>query len=290
MARGSGFFRRVTRPTIANGNQLATYVIVTTLVCFVVAFSADVINQLTFFEDWPTTIRNWIVTALVTLLIAVPVSWAIGRAHLELYRAKLAVEELSRADPLTGLLNRRAIFEIAERTALETMVLVIFDIDRFKRVNDAHGHLAGDEVIRMVAHMMEDELGSLGYVGRIGGEEFALVGSGIDIDRLVASLAAFKTRVGAAPIVFNGGAVTVTLSAGAAYRGRSGSLNELYAEADRALYAAKALGRNRITYSRSFEALLDRTTERDEKMWRDDANAEFRRRTTDNGESSSSAA
>jgi predicted signal transduction protein with EAL and GGDEF domain len=169
-----GFFRRLAPPTIANGKELATFVIATTLVCFVVAFSADVINQLTFFVDWSTTIRNWMITALVTFLIAVPVSWAIGRAHLELYRAKLVVEELSRTDPLTALLNRRAIFDVAERIALETMVLVIFDIDRFKRVNDTHGHLVGDEVIRMVARMMEDELGSLGYVDRIGGEESAL--------------------------------------------------------------------------------------------------------------------
>jgi diguanylate cyclase (GGDEF)-like protein len=290
MALRLGFLRRVTHPTIASRNQLATYVIVTTAVCLVVALSADVANQLTFFVDWPTTIRNWIVTASVTLLIAVPVSWAVGRAHLELYKAKLTVEELSRTDPLTGLLNRRAIFEIAERAALETMVLVIFDIDRFKRVNDSHGHLAGDEVIRMVARMMEDELGPLGHVGRIGGEEFALVGSGIDVNRLVASLAAFKTRVGAAPIVFDGGAVTVTLSAGAAYRGRSGSLNELYADADRALYKAKAFGRNRIIYSHSFEALLDRTADRDEKMWHEDATAELRRRKSDEDEDSSSVA
>jgi predicted signal transduction protein with EAL and GGDEF domain len=91
-------------------------------------------------------------------------------------------------------------------------------------------------------------------------------------------------------MVFETGSVTVTMSGGAAYRGRSGSLNELYADADHALYTAKALGRNRITYSRSFEALLDRTAERDEKMWRDDARAELRRRATDKDEDSSSVA
>ncbi len=290
MALGIRSFRPLTHPSIANGKQLATYVIATTLVCFIVAFSADVINQLVFFESWSTTIRSWTITGLITLAIAVPVSWAIGRAHLELYRAKLAAEQLSRTDPLTGLLNRRAIFEIAERINLETMVLVIFDIDRFKRVNDTYGHLAGDEVIRRVAGLMEEELGSLGYVGRVGGEEFALLGSGIDTNRLVASLAAFQARMGAAPIIFDGGAVTVTTSAGAAYRGPSGSLNDLYADADRALYSAKALGRDRITYSRSFEALLDRTTERDQRMWRDDGTAELHRRAADRHEGSSSAA
>ena len=170
------------------------------------------------------------------------------------------------------------------------MVLVIFDIDRFKRVNDTHGHLAGDEVIRRVARMLNEHLGTLGYLGRIGGEEFMLVGSSVDIDRLVASLSAFRECLAATSIVFDGGAVKVTMSAGAAVRGEDGGFNELYAEADRALYEAKALGRNRITYSRSFEALLDRTRERDEAMWREDAHAEFRRRAADDREGLSSVA
>ena len=87
---------------------------------------------------------------------------AIGKAHLELYRAKAEFEILSCTDELTGLLNRRALMQMAAAQPPETMVLVIADIDRFKRVNDCHGHMAGDAVIQMVSRVAQAELGDLG--------------------------------------------------------------------------------------------------------------------------------
>ncbi len=284
-----GFLRRLTHPVIVSRRDLAIYVVTTSAICLVLALAADVTNQLTFFEGWESALRSWSITATVALAIAIPVSFAIGRAHLELYGAKLAVEKLSRIDPMTGLPNRRAVFEIAERTEAPTMVLVIFDIDRFKRVNDTLGHLAGDDVIRRVSQMMADSFQALGTVGRIGGEEFMLVGGNVDIDRLVASLADFRERLAATSILTRDSAVTVTMSAGVAVLWDGADFNDLYAEADHALYRAKALGRNRICYSHSFEALADRTATRDEAMWRDDAEADLNRRTTDRGTYSSVA-
>ena len=284
-----GFLRRLTHPVIVSRRDLAIYVVTTSAICLVLALAADVTNQLTFFEGWESALRSWSITATVALAIAIPVSFAIGRAHLELYGAKLAVEKLSRIDPMTGLPNRRAVFEIAERTETQTMVLVIFDIDRFKRVNDTLGHLAGDDVIRRVSQTMADSFQALGTVGRIGGEEFMLVGGNVDVDRLVASLADFRERLAATSILTRDTAVTVTMSAGVAVRWRDADFNDLYAEADHALYRAKALGRNRICYSHSFEALADRTAARDEAMWRDDAEADLNRRTTDRGTYSSVA-
>ena len=284
------FVRRLTRPVITNRRELVYYVLRTTAVCTAAALTADIINHLVFFDGWYESLRSWTVTAFLVPIIAMPATLSIGRAHLEVQIARRAADELSRTDPLTGLPNRRAVFEFAERTNAEAMVLVIFDIDRFKRVNDTHGHLVGDEVIRTVAGRLADAVGPLGYIGRIGGEEFMLVGSAIDTDRLVASLSAFRARLAAAPAVSNGAPIVVTMSAGAAVREPGGSFNELYAEADRALYTAKSLGRNRITYSHSFEALHDRTIGRDEAMWREDAEAEFHRRATDNGKGFSSVA
>ncbi len=273
--------RHFTHPTVASRRDLVVYVVTTSALSLAIALGADVANQLTFFGGWAAAFRSWSITIVVVAAIAIPVSFAIGRAHLELYGAKLAVEKLSRIDPMTGLPNRRAVFEIAERNEAQTMVLVIFDIDRFKRVNDTLGHLAGDDVIRRVSQMMADAFRPLGTVGRIGGEEFMLVGSDVDIDRLVASLADFRERLAATSILTRDTAVAVTMSAGVATLGESADFNALYAEADHALYRAKALGRNRICYSNSFEGRLDRTTARDEVMWRDDAEAEFNRRATD---------
>jgi len=277
----SGFLRRLVRPVIVDRRDLAGYVATTAVVCVILALAFDVANQLTFFESWEVAIRSWTITVVVVLTIAIPVAFAIGRAHLELYKAKLTVEKLSRVDPLTDLPNRRAIFDIAEGAHAQTMVLVIFDIDRFKNVNDTHGHMAGDQVIRRVSQMMADALRPLGTVGRIGGEEFMLVGRDIDVDRLVASLADFREQLAATPIVLKDTAVAVTMSAGVAVRSAGVAFNDLYADADRALYRAKALGRNRICYSHSFEALRDRTAERDEAMWREDTDAEFHRRAAD---------
>ena len=107
----------------------------------------------------------------------------VGSAQLELYRAKQLADTLSRTDSLTGLANRRALIEAAEATLPEVLALAIFDIDRFKAVNDTYGHLAGDAVLRSVGRMMDEELGALGRVARVGGEEFALLSWGVSARR-----------------------------------------------------------------------------------------------------------
>jgi diguanylate cyclase (GGDEF)-like protein len=236
----------IARPEIRNRKELRAYVVRVTVLCGALAVALDVVNQLTFFIDWETSIRSWVISAFVGSSIAAPVSFAIARAHLELYRAKLAVEKLSRTDPLTGLLNRRALLEPIEGAPPEVMALVIADIDRFKTVNDTHGHLAGDEVIKMVGHAMQEALGRYGRIGRIGGEEFALVSTSAATNDLVESLWDFRDRIASTPIVVGSASVGVTISIGVASRKNGQSLDELFAEADRALYLAKASGRNRV--------------------------------------------
>ena len=240
------FLARVGTPSIRSRRELLHYVTRTTLICVALAVVLDVINQMVFFIDWETSIRSWIVTVGVATTVAVPVLFLIGRAYLQLYNAKLAVDELSRTDPLTGLLNRRALLEQAEDGPFGALALVIVDIDRFKRINDVHGHLAGDSVIRTVGQAMAAELGDLGRVGRLGGEEFALVSTSNAENHLIDRLWAFRDRIAANPIVTSGASIQVTISAGVACRTDGQSFDELYAEADRALYLAKASGRNRI--------------------------------------------
>jgi diguanylate cyclase (GGDEF)-like protein len=265
-----GFLLRLRHPTVRNQRELRAFVLRTVAVCVLAALAVDVVNQMIFFVDWPTSIRSWAITIVLSGSIAAVVSWLIARAHYELYQAKLEVDLLSRTDPMTGLPNRRAVFEVAETATPDAMVLAIVDIDRFKRVNDTHGHLAGDEVIRTIGQIMADELGQLGCVGRIGGEEFALVGAGIDVNDLAERLARFRRRVIATPIVVNGGAVVVTISAGVALRRPGGSLADLYAEADRALYDAKTQGRNRICFGPSFPSIAE-DWDGNERRWREDA-------------------
>ena len=268
----AGFFSRILHPTIRDRSEQNAFVLRTVAVCAAIALAVDVANQMVFFVDWPTSIRSWAITIVLAGSIAAVVSWLIARAHYELYQAKLEVDLLSRTDPMTGLPNRRAVFEVAETTSPDTMALVIVDIDRFKRVNDTRGHLAGDEVIRTVAEIMSAELSPLGFLGRIGGEEFALVGSDVDLHALVERLGAFRRRIATTPIVVTGGAVTITVSAGVALRRPGGSFADLYAEADRALYDAKTRGRNRVCFGPSFPSVSE-DWDGEERRWREDADS-----------------
>jgi diguanylate cyclase (GGDEF)-like protein len=223
---------------IRSQRELVSYVVRTTTLCALAALAVDVANQLVFFQGWSAAIRSWCITVGLVVAIATPVSRAIGKAHLALFRA-------GQTDPLTGLLNRRALFDGVEDGST-AMALIIVDIDRFKSVNDTHGHLVGDEVLRTVARLLGTCFAAFGRVARLGGEEFALVSNDLTRDTLLAQLDRFRRQIAETPIVAGSAAVTVTISAGVAHRREGQSFEQLYAEADRALYRAKARGRNRI--------------------------------------------
>jgi diguanylate cyclase (GGDEF)-like protein len=242
-----GFLRQLTHPVVRDDRELFRFVARLTFVCAALALAGDVANQLLFFDAWTAAIRSWVITVVLASVIASIAGWGVGRAHMQLHRANLALETLSRTDPLTGLLNRRAFFEAAEAAPAEAMVLVIADIDRFKLINDTRGHLAGDEVLRLVARMMHDALSRFGSLARVGGEEFALVSSGIPLDHLLSELVALRRHMAKTPLVVPGGALSVTFSAGVALRPPGGTVTELYAEADRALYSAKTQGRDQVS-------------------------------------------
>ena len=249
------FITRIFSASITSDRELIGYVATIAFACVVVALAVDVPNQLTFFVDWATCLRSWAITVVLALGLAIPVSRAIGKANLALYRAKSLAETVGRTDQLTGLPNRRAFIEAVAADTPEALALAIVDIDRFKRVNDAHGHLAGDAVIQSVAQTMAAQLGELGHVARVGGEEFALLSRGVRVEVLAARLTAFRDKVGATPIVVDGSSIRVTVSVGIALRREGETFDQLYAAADRALYAAKAAGRDRVQFSRAEDAL-----------------------------------
>jgi diguanylate cyclase (GGDEF)-like protein len=258
MALRRNFIARIFRASIQNKRELTGYVVGVTAVCVAIALTVDVVNQLAFFVDWTTCLRSWGITILLVLALAIPIARTIGNAHLKLYQAKSLAEALSRTDQLTGLPNRRALMEAAYTAKLEALALVIIDIDRFKRVNDTHGHLAGDAVIRSVGQMMAADFSEVGHIARVGGEEFALLSSGVSSESLKATLTAFCERVRSTPVLINGLAVRVTVSAGIALRQQDETFDQLYSAADRALYAAKAAGRNRVRFSDETDQPRDR--------------------------------
>ena len=164
-----------------------------------------------------------------------------------------ALRQLATRDELTGLLNRREydriLAEEEERSVRfgNPLALVIVDLDRFKSVNDLHGHSAGDAVLKEAARRIAGAIRTVDRAARIGGEEFALIL--VQTDRASALEVARRAiaSVASEPITAGGGlSLPVTASAGVAeLPSDAKDAAGLFAAADKALYAAKAGGRNR---------------------------------------------
>ena len=178
-------------------------------------------------------------------ILALPLAYYGARSNLALYKAKCEAERSSLTDPLTGLMNRRAFMQMSQCEDGVRQALVIFDLDRFKRINDTYGHQAGDVVICRVAEALQSVLGAAGNVARVGGEEFALLAPPSAYDDLIVKLIDLRARIEAMPIEVDGGTIKTTISAGLALRAPGESFAKLYRRADQALYAAKKGGRFR---------------------------------------------
>ncbi len=158
--------------------------------------------------------------------------------------------ELAQTDPLTGLANRRRVMAGLDQMVLESqkngqpLVVVLFDIDHFKSVNDTYGHPHGDKVLQEVARICKDQAREGDIVGRVGGEEFVWIIPGADPS--FARIASERLRLAISVGTAIADRPPVTISAGfTALRPGDASL-KLFARADAALYEAKGAGRNRV--------------------------------------------
>lgn len=171
----------------------------------------------------------------------------------ELHLAYERARDLSRTDELTGLANRRAFLEQGA-SALDqalrygrSLTLVMFDIDHFKRINDTHGHQAGDAVLRAVAERVRRAARAADISGRLGGEEFALLLPETAAPAAVNLAERLRRDVGNLSVFHDGIVMRFTCSFGIAeHSGRMERLGALLAAADKALYQAKANGRDRV--------------------------------------------
>lgn len=167
-----------------------------------------------------------------------------------------ATEALRRAvgcDHLTGLANRRALFDACElelqrwRRAPRPLSVVLIDADHFKRINDEFGHAAGDAVLRHLAAGMSATFRALDVVARLGGEEFVVLLPGCDEASAMAVAQRLCDSIAAQAVTVDGGQVRCTISIGLAKMDDAiDSVDALIERADRAMYAAKTAGRNRV--------------------------------------------
>jgi two-component system, cell cycle response regulator len=163
--------------------------------------------------------------------------------------------QLATSDPLTGLFNRAY---VDDRLAIELsrarrygkpMTVAVLDADRFKSLNDTHGHLAGDLVLRKIGAILRDSFRQSDTAGRYGGEEFVVILPETDIEAAQRKLESVRELVATAPIAITtrGVKAQVTISAGLASFPQDGEeAAELFALADERMFQAKKEGRNRV--------------------------------------------
>jgi diguanylate cyclase (GGDEF)-like protein len=190
---------------------------------------------------------------LLLFYIVMMVAASLGLLWMEIELQQRDLVKLATRDTLTGILNRRALLEEfsrelsrAERQA-SVLSLAIFDIDRFKDFNDRFGHPVGDRVLRSVVDTMRRNIRRHDWIGRYGGEEFAVLMPGADSS--VAMRIADRIRAGVEKKGFElaGERVLLTVSGGvASYPLNGRDWNALLSAADNALYKAKGEGRNRV--------------------------------------------
>jgi len=167
-----------------------------------------------------------------------------------------SLHALATTDPLTGLRNRRSFFELAQSRfhtltqAGRRVAVAMIDVDHFKRINDGWGHDCGDRVLTELARVLAETTRDGDVVGRLGGEEFCLIAADLaETDDFFETL---RGRVAALSPRFGDDTLHITVSIGVCVRpgdGRADSLRALLTAADRALYNAKRLGRNRVEYA-----------------------------------------
>jgi diguanylate cyclase (GGDEF)-like protein len=178
--------------------------------------------------------------------------WASRLASLDAMRARIQAERLSaereilsrhaRTDDLTGVGNRRALEQYladVERLGVDTVALILLDVNSFKEVNDRHGHLAGDAVLMRIGNILARSIRSSDLAVRLGGDEFAVVLAHADLDGAFARAVDVLDQLDRQDFEDVGSGLRVTLSAGVA-AGPPARITELRAEADGALYRAKA--------------------------------------------------
>jgi diguanylate cyclase (GGDEF)-like protein len=210
-----------------------------------VALSVILLLAVAFGVDAQAVIHNpTLVVAPIALMIAVAMFQTVLMRSDVKHRAEAVI------DPLTGMLNRKALARRVEELAQQSQItrqpigLIAGDIDHFKQINDSHGHAAGDAVLTDVAYELRKTLRAFDLFYRTGGEEFLVLLPGADLAHTTELAEALRAAVAQEPL--GGHRVTMSFGAAASAPDQVFDYEAVFAEADAALYEAKHSGRNRV--------------------------------------------
>jgi two-component system cell cycle response regulator len=181
--------------------------------------------------------------------------------HLEgrLVEAREDLRFKATHDALTSIFNRGVIMDLLGREVSRSrrenipIAILLCDLDHFKRINDSHGHLIGDDVLKEATRRLLLSVRSYDYVGRFGGEEFLVILNNCPAASAASRAEEIRRGMSSSPVQTNAGALSISISMGVHQADNWGSatVEELLHEVDAALYAAKAAGRNCIKFAKS---------------------------------------
>lgn len=210
-------------------------------------------NIIKFKEDQINDQRKILYITAVIILIIILLIFFVLRINIQRKQTNIKLYELATTDGMTKLFNRRHFLELAQRElnqlhrSQSSGVVLMIDIDHFKYINDNHGHAAGDEAINNLADILRDKLRNYDIVGRVGGEEFAMLLPNTDIE--TAMQVAERIRIKAAELttIYQDISIKFTVSIGLTVKIMDdSSINSMLHRADKALYQAKNSGRNKV--------------------------------------------
>ena len=193
--------------------------------------------------------------AVIAASIAIWYSDSIkSRSLIDLENTKAQLNYFATIDPLTNTFNRRHFLELSERKMKRAQTsnghasFLLFDIDHFKKVNDEHGHIIGDQVLHGIAQTCIQHLRPDDVLGRFGGEEFVILLPETKLEDAKNIAERLRLLIEETPIQTEIGPINTTISIGVAIKEKTATLDidQLLSQADRAMYRAKQAGRNRI--------------------------------------------
>lgn len=216
----------------------------------VVAFAMIASNALMFII-YPFDLAYSLIwtTPLIAFLIASPPAYYFSTVMLRNYQLTMKLKDLVQRDRLTDVATRDFFFSKMNSDPTGHGVSLMVDIDHFKRVNDTHGHLTGDAVIKMVAGVLKNEVREDDIVCRFGGEEFVIFLHNADAQQGWEVAERMRQNVAESMLALGGVDVRVTISIGGSLKQSVDNIEMAISAADDALYRAKALGRNRTEAS-----------------------------------------
>ena len=216
----------------------------------------SVFNADWYLKVWP--IRRWythpknLIFIMSGLIISFLVLFVMQN-NFELKQMKLVLEEMASSDPLTDIYNRRHFMEITrinverERRLKGNCYIVLFDLDKFKNINDTYGHATGDNVLIDTAARIKANIRPYDLFARYGGEEFILFASNTDRDGIIDMVERLRLSISNEKFEYDNISIAVSASFGIAHIGDY-DIEKAIVNADKALYAAKKNGRNRTEF------------------------------------------